>query len=156
MRSERRSREGKRESKGKERSSRLSSSPRRNSLEGGTPTGYSPSGTENQPTCFALQRVIVPKGLLVIPVIHDSVLFVKQGILNMRVSARLSTRKKLGGRRGEPKKRNNSVVVAKTWDYTQAQDKITSLEIIAKGDLLHSVSYPVTSICRDNGEEYGQ
>ena len=37
----------------------------------------------------------------------------------------------------EPKKRHNSVVVAKTLDHTQAEEKITSRNLTAKGDLLH-------------------
>ena len=40
---------------------------------------------------------------------------------------------------GEPKKRNNSVVVAKTMDHTHA-GKRNLLNFRAKGDLLHGVS----------------
>ena len=47
---------------GKGKVSRPSSSPRRNFLERGTPTGKSPSGKENQPTCFACKKGDCPKG----------------------------------------------------------------------------------------------
>ena len=40
----------------------------------------------------------------------------------------------------EPQKRKNSVVVAKTLGRTQAEDKITSLKFIEKGDFLHGVT----------------
>ena len=42
--------------------------------------------------------------------------------------------------RSKPRKRCNCVVVAKTLDYTQAEDKNTSLKFFAKGDFLHRVS----------------
>ena len=42
---------------------------------------------------------------------------------------------------GEPKKRNNSVVVAKTLDHNET-GKVTSLRSRAKGELLHRVSDP--------------
>ena len=46
-----------------------------------------------------------------------------------------------------PKKQNNSVVVSRTLDHTQAEDKLTSLKFSAKGDLLHGVSaIPLKSI----------
>ena len=48
---------------------------------------------------------------------------------------------------GEPKKRLNSVVVARTLDYTQAEDKITSLKFMAKGDLLHRRSAIAANSC---------
>ena len=44
------------------------------------------------------------------------------------------------------------MVVAKTLDLTQVEDKITSLKIIAKGNLLHGVSaIPVKSILQNIG-----
>ena len=55
----------------------------------------------------------------------------------MGKSVRISIRKEAGS---EPKKRNHSVVVAKTLDHTQAEETITSPKPIAKGDLLHGVS----------------
>ena len=52
--------------------------------------------------------------------------------------------------RSEPRKRNNSVVVAKTVACTKAEDKVTSLNFIAKGDFLHGVSaIPVKSILQN-------
>ena len=53
----------------------------------------------------------------------------------------------------EPKTRTNSVVVAVALDDTQAEDKITSLKFIAKGDRLHGVSaIPVNSILQKIGK----
>ena len=52
----------------------------------------------------------------------------------------VTVRFKHKGKAGDgPKKRNNSVVVAKTLYCSEAEDKITSLQFIAKGDLLHGV-----------------
>ena len=53
---------------------------------------------------------------------------------------------------GDTKNRNNSVVVAKTFDYTQAADQITSLKI-AKRDLLHGVpAIPVKPVLQNIGK----
>ena len=54
--------DNKREPKGKGRGSRPSSSPRRNSLERGTPTRKHRSGRENQPTCFVFFKGDCPQG----------------------------------------------------------------------------------------------
>ena len=48
---------------------------------------------------------------------------------------------------GEPKRRLISVVVARTLDYTRAEDKITSLKFMAKGDLLHRGSAIAANSC---------
>ena len=48
--------------KGTGRGSRPSSSPRRNSWERETPTGKSPKGKENQPTCVAYKEGDFPDG----------------------------------------------------------------------------------------------
>ena len=53
--------------------------------------------------------MIVPKGMPVVAGIHLSVLFIKEDLYIWEVSVHLSIRKFLG----EPKKRNNIVVVAK-------------------------------------------
>ena len=68
--------------------------------------------------------------------IHLSVLFIKEGTVNMEVSARFEHTEKACG---EPKERMNSVVGTNTLDLIQAEDKITSLIFIAKGDLLHEM-----------------
>ena len=66
------------------------------------------------------KMVIVQEGMPVITGIHVSVVCV------------LSTRKRLGG---EPKKRKNSMVVAKTLDHTQAEWKNHFAEIQGAGRL---------------------
>ena len=121
-------------SNGKGTASRPSSSPRRNSLKRGSPTGKSPSGKENQPTCFVFfYRRDCPKGnasgcLYWHPQEGDSKLGSKCAFQHAEKAE------------GEPKKRNNSVVVAETLDHTQAEEKVTSLTFRAKGDFLHAVS----------------
>ena len=62
--------------------------------------------------------------------------FIRKGSANLGVSVRSRIRKSWN----EPKRRNNSVVVATTLDQTQAKDKNTPLKCIAKGDLQHGVS----------------
>ena len=62
-----------------------------------------------------------------------------------------------GGRRGELKKRIDSVVVAETLDRTQAEDKVTSLKFIAKGDLLHGLSaIALKNVFTENWVDYCQ
>ena len=68
--------------------------------------------------------------------INLSVLFINKGIANLKVSVSFEQKEKAGANR---RKRNNSVV-AQTLDYTQAEDKTTSLEFNATGDLPHGVS----------------
>ena len=75
------------------------------------------------------------KELLVITGIHLSVPFFKNGMANLEVYVQA-----YGKGKGEPKKRTNSVVVAKTLDHTQADDQVTTIKFIAKGDFLHGVS----------------
>ena len=59
----------------------------------------------------------------------------------------------------EVKTRSNSVVVANTLDYTQAEDNITSVKFNAKGDLPHQVSAISVKPCfflkvwEEDGEE---
>ena len=97
MRSERRSREGKRESKGKGTEFATVQFSTTEFLGRRDPDRIQSFRHGEPANMLRFAKGDRPKGLLVIPVIHDSVLFVKQGILNMRVSARLSTRKRLGG-----------------------------------------------------------
>ena len=52
----------KREAEGKGKGPQPSNSPRRNSLERGTPTGKFVSVKENQPTCFAFEKSDCQKG----------------------------------------------------------------------------------------------
>ena len=74
--------------------------------------------------------------------IRLSVLFFKKGNCKLWNWCAFKHTDRAGG---EPKKRDNFMVVAKTLDYTQA-GKVTSLEFRAKGDLLHGVSaVPVRS-----------
>ena len=73
--------EKKRESEGKGKGSRPSSSQQRNSMEEGIPTGKNLSGKENQATCFA-------KEMLVLTGIHLSVPFTNKGVANWGLSGR--------------------------------------------------------------------
>ena len=57
--------------------------------------------------------------------------FIIKGSANLGVSVGLNMQERLGG---EPKKQNKCVVVAETLEL---EDKITSLNFIAKGDLVH-------------------
>ena len=80
------------------------------------PTGKSPSGRENQPTCITFEKV---------------------NFLKRDVITECSFHQ-----RGEAKQRNE---IAKTLDHTQA-GKDTSLKFRAKGDFRHGVSaIPVVS-----------
>ena len=74
----------------------------------------------------------------------------KKGTANFGVECAFKRLEKAGG---EPKKGDNSVVAATTLGQTQAEDKITSLKITAKEDLLQGVStMPVKSNLQSVGE----
>ena len=73
----------------------------------------------------------------------------KKGIANLGINVRLSKRTRL-----EANQRNGIFLWSSPkLDHTQAEDKITSLKIIAKGDLLHGVSaISVKSILQTTGK----
>ena len=80
--------------------------------------------------------------MLAITGIHLDVPFTKKGNCKLGSKCAFKQTEKAGS---EPKKRNNSVVLAKTLDHTQSEEQIT--EIQSEGALLHGVSaIPVTSI----------
>ena len=101
--------------------------------------------------CFS-ERVIVDNLLLVITGIHLDVPFTKEGNCKLGSKCAFKQTEKAGS---EPKKRNNSVVLAKTLDHTQSEEQIT--EIQSEGAFLHGVSaIPVTSIVAGKIWEYCQ
>ena len=101
--------EKKRTSKGKVEGPRPSRSPRRNSLERGTPTGKVLKEKEASSHASPLQRAIVQMGM---PVITECSSHPKR-TCKLRASVRF---KHTEEGESEQKKRNNSVVVAKTLD----------------------------------------
>ena len=105
--------------------------------DGGTPTEKNPSGNENQPTCFAVQKGDCPKGMPMITGIPPECRFHPKRYCKLGRKCAFKHTDKAGG---EVKKRNNSVVVAKTLDLSQEEKKITSLNFMAKEDLLHGMS----------------
>ena len=136
--------ESKREPQGKGEGSRPSSSPRRNSLEREDPTGKTSSLKENQPTCFASFWLSdCPDGNARdywhppwCPLHH-------KGNCKFGSKCAFKHAEKAGG---EPKKRNDSVLDAKTLDHATT-GRVTVLNFRAEGDLLHGVSaIPAKSI----------
>ena len=95
-----------RESKGKEKGSRPSNSPRRNALDRRSPTEKSPSGKENQTTCF-------PKRNACNCWHPPECSCIKKGIAHLGVSVRLSIQKGLGA--NQRKERKNSTSSPKHW-----------------------------------------
>ena len=78
--------EKRRESEGIGKGSR-SSSPRRNSLGRGSPKGTSPSGNENQSTCYAFKGDVSQKDMPVIIGIHLGALcIIEQETANLDIS----------------------------------------------------------------------
>ena len=112
--------ENKRESKVKGKGSQQPSSPRSNSLERGTLTGKSSSRKE-KPSQHAspFARVIVQTEMHVITGIHLRVRLIKKKNYKLGRNRSFKHTEKSGS---EPKKRNTSVVVATTLDYTQAEE----------------------------------
>ena len=95
------------------------------------------------------KRVIVQKGMPVIIGIHLSVPFIKKGSCKFGNQCAFMHTEETGGK---PKKRYNSVVVAKTWTPPKQRTKITSQKFFAKGDLLHGVpAIPVNQFYRTLG-----
>ena len=81
-----------------------------------------------QPTCFAFKKGDCRKG-------NDcGALFTKKR--NCKFGKKCAFKHT----EQEPKRRQSSVVVAKTLDHTQARSEVSSLNFIAKGDFLHGVS----------------
>ena len=111
--------ENKRERDGKDDGSRLSNSPRPNSLERGSPSGKRPSG-KTQPTCFTFEERGCPK---------RNACYCWHALGSECVFEHAD---KAGG---EPQKRNISVVADNILDCTRGKDKTTSLTFIAKGRL---------------------
>ena len=116
----------------------LPTTPRRNSVERGTPTRNNHSGKGNQPTCIAFfNRVIVQKAMLVMSQHPPECSVHQKGIANLGVSVRLSIRT-----RPEANQRNEITLwlSPKTLDYTPTEDNTTWLKFIAKGGFLYKVS----------------
>ena len=138
--------EKKRESKGKGKGSPPSRSPRRKTSGKGTLEVKSYSVKGSQPTCFVFKRIDSPKGNVGYYWHPPEWFFLSE----KRFGAFEHTEKS----GSEPKKRNHSVAVAKTWDLTPKQ-MIKSLgqTFTAKGDFLHVVSaIPVKFISLQDGK----
>ena len=91
-----------------------------------------------------MKRVIVRIGMPVMIAIRLSAPFIKQGIANLGVSVDFSIRKRLEATQGSE---FNFVVVAQNLTTPKAEDRITSLLFVAKGDFLHGLSaIPAKSI----------
>ena len=80
--------------------------------------------------------LILQKGMLVITGIHLSAPFIKKGTCRLGFWCAFKHTEKSDGK---PKRRKSSVVVATTLDHTQAEEELTSLKLIAEGDLVHGV-----------------
>ena len=98
--------------------------------------GECPSPKENQPTCFAFFKGDFPKRNACDYGHPLESAFHQKGNCKFGSNCTFKNTDKAGD---EPKKRHNSLVVAKTLDLTQADCKITLLKIIAKGSFLHRV-----------------
>ena len=123
--------------KDKEKGSRPSSSPRRNSLEKGTPGRKESFREGNSANLLHLsKRGDCPKENACHYWHPPGCSFHQEGDCKLWSNCAVKHTEQAGG---EPKKRKHSVVVAKTLDYTHSEDKITSPKFIAKGDLLHGV-----------------
>ena len=131
---------------------RPSSSPRRNSSETGARQEKAFQERKSSQHASSFRRVVVRKGMLVVTCIHLSVLFIKKETAKLGLSVLLSTRKLFGS---APKKRKHSVVVAKTLDYTPAEEKLTVLKFIAK-PYARDVSHPSDINFTENWREYCQ
>ena len=107
------------QTKGKGKESPPSSSPQRNYLERSTLTGKRLPGKGNPGNMLCLsERVIVHKLMLVITGIHLDVPFTQEGNCRLGSKCAFKQTEKAGS---EPKKRHNSVVLAKTLDHTPNQ-----------------------------------
>ena len=106
-------------------------------LEKRTPTGKRFSGKENQPTCFASKKGDCPQGNACECCHPLECFFHQKWKCNFESKCAFKNTKKAGS---ESKNQKNSVEVAKTLDFTEAEDKITSVKLIAKGYFQHGMS----------------